>query len=133
MTSTLTGHDQPPVAPGRLWAGLILAPAAWSATELVGFVISSRECRGAVGTGIRAGTVQDVLAIGMGIIAVVGLVIAVGNWRRVREPAAVSAPPAQGRAHFMALVGVVTSALFVLGIVFFALPPFLISACRQVQ
>ena len=131
IASTLAGRDRAPVALGRLWAGILLAPLAWSVTELTGYYLSSREC--AAGASGRAGITQDLLAIGLGVIAVVGLVIAIANWQRVRETSAIDGPPTESRAHFMALVGVVASTLFVVGIVFFALPPFLINVCAEVR
>ena len=131
---TTLSREQLPVANARLWAGVVLAPVAWSVAELLGYVLVARECdSGTRSMMANAGLTQDVVAIGLGIIAVIGLVIAVGNWRRVREPSAPNEPPAWGRAHFMALGGVIASALFVLGIVFFALPPLFLNACSQVR
>lgn len=76
---------------------------------------------------------QNVLAVVLGIIAVVGLVIAIGNWRRVREPVDLDRSAIWGRAHFMALAGTVASTLFVLGIVLFTLPPLLLNPCEHVR
>jgi len=36
-TSSLPQHEQPPVANVRLWAGVLLAPAAWTVAELLGY------------------------------------------------------------------------------------------------
>jgi hypothetical protein len=72
----------------------------------------------------------------LGIIAMLGLVIAIANLRSVgdvgdREMPGV--PPVRGRSRFMALAGVVMSSLFVLGIVFFALPPLFVNWCNQAR
>ena len=134
-TSALPQRDQPPVASSRLWAGVVIAPAAWSVSELLGYWLAARACdRGSASTAANAGVVQDVLAVVLGLVAVTGLVIAVGNWRRVRESSgSTGGPAAWGRAEFMALGGTVASALFVLGIILFALPPLLVNACDQVR
>ena len=79
---------------------------------------------------------QDVVAVVLGIIAIVGLIIAIGNLRSVRDLAAretTGSPPVWGRSHFMALAGVVMSSLFVLGIVFFAQPPLFVNWCNHAR
>lgn len=134
MMSTIARPETPPVPGTRLWAGLLLAPAAWTVAELLGYVLVARACDGgSARTAARAGVTQDIVAIGLGIVAVVGLVIALGNWQRVRDAGSPGGPPAWGRSEFMALAGVVASALFLLGIVFFALPPLFGNACNQVR
>ena len=136
-TSTLAERERPPVANSRLWAGVALAPAAWSIAELVGYFLVARACdRGPASAVAHAGVTQAVVAVVLGVIAVVGLVIAVGNWKGVRdtgETGETGTPPAWGRAHFMALGGVIASSLFVLGIVFFALPPLFVNWCSEVR
>jgi hypothetical protein len=132
-TSTFTPREDPPIRSSRLWAGVLVAPTAWSVAELLGYVLASRACdRGAAGA-VYAGLTQDVLAVALGVIAVVGLTIAVANWHRVREPPGLDRSQIWGRAHFMALAGTVSSGLFVLGIVLFTLPPLLLNPCEHVR
>jgi uncharacterized membrane protein YidH (DUF202 family) len=132
--STLARPDQPPVPATRLWAGVLVAPIAWIVAEGVGYVLASRGChRASPGEAANVGVVQDVLAAVLALVALTGLVIAAGNWRHVRDTASNGSPAAWGRARFMALAGVVASALFVLGIVLFALPPLLIDVCEHVR
>jgi len=136
-TSSFPRDDAPPVATARLWAGVLLAPAAWSVAELLGYFLVARACDRDPPSGVaHAGITQDVVAVVLGIIAIAGLVIAISNVRSVgdvgdREVPGV--PTVRGRARFMALAGVVMSALFVLGIVFFALPPLFVNWCNQVR
>ena len=136
-TSSLPQQDAPPVANARLWAGVLLAPAAWSVAELVGYFLVARACDRNAPTGVaHAGVVQDIVAVVLGIIAVVGLVIAVANLRSVGDVGdgeMPRVPTVRGRARFMALAGVVMSSLFVLGIVFFALPPLFVNWCNQAR
>ena len=137
VSSGLPRHEAPPVANARLWAGVLLAPAAWSVAELLGYFLVARACDRDPSSGVaHAGIVQDVVAVVLGIIAIVGLVLAIANLRSVgdvgdREMPGV--PTVRGRARFMALAGVVMSSLFVLGIVFFALPPLFVDWCNQVR
>ena len=133
-TSSLVERKRLPVSSGRLWAGVLLAPGAWVVAELLGYFLASRACdRGAASTAAHAGITQDVLAVVLALIAAVGLVIAIGNARQVGEPTRPDETVARGRAQFMALGGVVASALFTLGIVFFSLPPLLIDICSEVR
>ena len=75
-TSSLPQHEQPPVANVRLWAGVLLAPAAWTVAELLGYFLVARACDRDPPSGVaHAGITQDVVAIVLGIIAIVGLVI----------------------------------------------------------
>jgi uncharacterized membrane protein YidH (DUF202 family) len=137
MTATTSGiveHETLPVSSGRLWTGVLLAPSAWAVAHLLGYFLASRACdRGTARMAANAGVTQDILAVVLALVAVAGLVVAIGNWRRVSEPSRPHDSVARGRAHFMALGGVVTSALFTLGIVFFALPPLLINICSEVR
>jgi hypothetical protein len=134
MTSGLVDRESVPVTMGRLWAGVLLAPAAWVVAELLGYPLASRGCdQRTVSAAARTGVTQDVIAVVLALIAVAGLVIAMGNWRQARAAASSNETAARGRAQFMSLAGVVASALFTLGIVFFALPPLLINICREVR
>jgi len=125
------------VANVRLWAGVLLAPAAWTVAELLGYFLVARACDRDPPSGVaHAGITQDVVAVLLGVIAVAGLVLAISNLRSVgdvgdREMPGV--PTARGRARFMSLAGVVMSSLFVLGIVFFALPPLFVNWCNQAR
>jgi len=125
------------VANVRLWAGVLLAPAAWTVAELLGYFLVARACDRDPPSGVaHAGITQGVVAVLLGVIAVAGLVLAISNLRSVgdvgdREMPGV--PTARGRARFMSLAGVVMSSLFVLGIVFFALPPLFVNWCNQAR
>ena len=134
MISSTIDREKTPVALSRLWAGVLVAPAAWVVAELVGYFLAARACdRGSAGAMERVGITQDALAIGLAVIAVVGLVVAIGNWRSIHETSSAEEPAAVGRMHFMSLAGVIASGLFVLGIVLFAVPPLFVNACNHVR
>ena len=129
--STVVEREQPPVASARLWAGVVVAPIAWTVAELIGYVLTSRLCnRGAT---TAAGVTEGVFGAVLAVIAAAGLVTAVGSWRRVRDASRQGGSTAFGRAHFMALIGIVASALLTLNIVLFALAPVLVDPCNQVR
>ncbi len=126
-----------PVSSKRLWVGVLAAPAGWLLLELVGYYLAARSCEpGASGIPLggtsNARVTQVAIAIVAIVIALIGLVTAIGNWRALPQPG--REPPAElGRAQFMAFVGVLTSVLFLGGIVLFGIPPFLVNACSQAR
>jgi hypothetical protein len=109
MTDTRTEiHDA-----GRLralWAGLLLAPAAWLASLEVGYLL--------VRPGCLAGTAlpQHAAHAAFLVLALGGLVVA---WRVRRV-----------QRDFLATLGVGTSALFALVLVAQWIPTFLIQPCQ---
>jgi hypothetical protein len=136
MTARSLNHDGPPVGLTRLWLGVLTAPAAWLAMEVTGYYLAARNCEPAIAgasvTGaIHASTTQvalDAIAI---VAALYGLWVSVGSWRAFRSMPDRNTSPAWGRARFLALIGVLTSALFLGGIVLFGLSPLLVNPCRQ--
>lgn len=135
-----------PVSAGRLWFGLLGAPAAWLVTEFLGYLLAARSCE-AGRNGINAygvgnpPVVVGVLALLMLAIAAAAAWVAGGTLRRLgaRPGAAAAGRPGVdqsaewGRARFMALAGVLTGVLFALGIVLIGLPPFLVRACSEAR
>jgi hypothetical protein len=95
----------------RLWFGLIAAPAAWMVAELAGYIMSSKDCS-------RGSPAVVGLSALMAVLAAAGLFVALRNLR-ARE----------SRERFMAFAGVLVSALLLLNIVYFGVPPFLVNAC----
>lgn len=132
-TTRASSNDRPPVTLRRLWAGVLLAPSAWLLAELVGYYLASRSCEPLAGVPLEGtahpAMTQVVLAVVLGLVAIVGLVVAIGNWRAAGPEGGDRWLASFGRAQFMAFGGMIESALFVLGIVFFALPPLFVSPC----
>jgi hypothetical protein len=135
-----------PVPSGRLWLGLVGAPAAWLVTEFAGYILAARSCE-AGRNGINAygvnspSVVVGVLALAMLAVAAGATWIAGGNLRRLGAwPRGVMAdggdagrPAEWCRARFMAVAGILAGALFALGIVLIGLPPFLVHACSEAR
>jgi hypothetical protein len=125
---------------GQLWFGVLAAPVAWVLAEVVGYVLTARGCswaHSALGGYVvpRAFAVLVGLTIICMLVAIGGLIVARTNWRRIaREAARVSAaaePVALSRARFLALCGILTSALFLLGLLLMGLLPPLLQACSE--
>jgi hypothetical protein len=141
-TPSTTAHEdtlqQPTVGGKRLWIGVLTAPSAWVLMEFVGYYLAARSCEPELSGVPFLGTanprvtqvVLDVVALVAGLV---GLSVACGSWRTLRSAPARRSSPELGRAQFLAFVGVLTSALFLGGLVLFGLPPFLVNACSQAR
>jgi hypothetical protein len=141
--STTSGNDtasggEAAVSRSRLWLGLVLAPAAWLIGEQLGYYATARGCEMSPG-GVPlprpshpAATVL-VIEIVAASLAAIGLLIAVRSWRATRFEDDAAKQAASGRAHFMAFTGMIASALFLLGIVWFGFPAIVVDACNQAR
>ena len=139
-TTSSDERAQPVLVEGRrLWAGLLLAPAARVVAEVAGYYMASRSCEpGAPGLPLESfaapRVAQVVLVLLMLAAAIVGLVLAAGSWRSLAAQGEMhGAPPEFGRARFMALAGVLVSVLFAGGLLLFGISAFLVNACSQAR
>ena len=142
MTAPSASHDerirQLPVGLKRLWVGVLAAPMAWVLMGLIGYYLAARSCEPGTAGVPMLGTahprvtqvVLDVIALAAGAF---GLVVSLGSWRALQPPPGRGSSPEWGRAHFLAFVGVLTSILFLGGILLFGLSPFLVNACSQAR
>jgi hypothetical protein len=109
MTDTTTDIPDGPRL-RALWTGLLLAPAAWLTSLEVGYMLVRSDC--AAGTLVRQHLVHAVFIL----IALGGLLVA---WRA-----------RQAEREFLATLGVLVSASFVLVLVAQWIPTFLIHPCQ---
>jgi hypothetical protein len=131
-----TRDETLPVTGTRLWIGVLFAPGAWVLSGAVGYWLAERSCEPVVGGVPMRGTshpavVEVIVMAAALVVALAGCAVALRNWRTLRAAPRPEAFAAWGRAVFMALGGVITSVVFAVGIVLFALPAFLTSACSQ--
>jgi uncharacterized protein YneF (UPF0154 family) len=127
-----------PVTLRRLWLGLVLAPSAWLAGELLGYYVTARSCDTKPGGVPLPGSSHPAMAvvaieIAVAIVAAFGLFIAVQSWRKTRGDGDTAESAAFGRAHFMSFTGVIASSLFLLGIIWLGFPAIVVNACNQVR
>lgn len=118
---------RPAVRPFSLWYGVLAAPLAWSAQELISYGAASFLC----GLKQGASAAQQVHALSPPFVAITlltlavalsGAWIAVRNWRRLRQaprgtPMQLSEIHAERNA-FLARCGLLSSLIFVLAFFF---------------
>jgi hypothetical protein len=121
---SIDAHDVPA---NRLWAGVLLAPAAWIAQGALGWYLGYEACTTfGVGPARVALMVLSTVALGM---ALVGGFIAWTNWGRVAETRHPAHVHAWSRVEFMAAGGVLVSTMFVIGIGWATLSALMLDAC----
>jgi hypothetical protein len=116
-----------------VWIGLFAAPAAWALQHVSGIELQYAQCHDNT-----AGPAYDVhvdawslgLAIVAAGIAVLGGLAAVAAWRATRDADDDDAPPA-GRIHFLAVIGMTTTPLFLAIILMSGLGEFFLPSCVQ--
>lgn len=142
-----TGVDHPApqrgnAVPGLTIVGLLAAPVAWFLQLLISYGLQGDTCRGLVPSLLSAswGT-RPSLAVAVEAIAAVvcafGLGAAARNWRLTRNEgpgdhhAALSS--GHGRTRFLALCGIIGSAIFLLATLFALIIPFLVPSCAALS
>ena len=118
---------EPVVRPGRLWAGVLLAPAAWVAQGALGWWFGYEACTPfGIGGARAAVTVLSIVALAM---AITGGWIAWTNWGRTTSERHPTQVKAWDRVEFMSAGGVLVSGVFALGIAWAALSAALLHEC----
>lgn len=107
----------------RLWLAIIIGPVAWLVYLQTAYALVPWACRRPTG-GLIALFAAGVLALAL---STAGLATAWQAWRRADRT---GGGTATGRARFMALTGIGTSALFVLVVVAGMLPLLLLAPCE---
>lgn len=112
-----------------LWFGVLAPPFAWSAHELLSYMVASSACRlrgaGLAGEQARAlGPAFVAIAVVTLVIALAGAWVAVRNWQRAREEKRDSsldvAEIGAERTRFLARCGVINAAVFLTAFFFTA-------------
>jgi hypothetical protein len=111
----------------RLWAGVLVAPAAWIAQGALGWYFGYQAC---------AGMTVDAARAAIGIISAAALAATIGggwlawiNWGRTtadRHPMDVKG---WDRLEFMSASGVLVSGIFAIGVAWAALSGALLHGC----
>jgi hypothetical protein len=110
--------------------GVSLAPVGWTLQFWAGFSVNQARCNGP-GGGAAPVDALTVAMTALGVaLAVAGLACATGAYRGTREVAEDEAPPA-GRIHFMGVVGIAITPLFIFIMVMSGVGTFFLDICRQ--
>lgn len=151
-TATSPAADHPAPARHRvpataLWFGLLGAPAAWSVQTLVDLPLASHGCFpflspvpvSVIGSLRGIVFVVSIFAI---LVCIAALTVALKAWRRTsaehqgasgkasdHAQSSSALETGEGRTRFMALAGVLTSFMFLLGSVAHVVTIFMVSPC----
>ena len=116
-----------------MWFGLLGAPAAWAAQHVTGIALTIGQCHDNTAgpdwqVHLDAWAIA-VTALAAGVAVLAGL-SAVAAWRSARD-ADDSDPPPAGRIHFLGIVGLTISPLFLAIIVMSGLATVFLPQCVQ--
>jgi len=121
--------------------GLAAGPTGWIAQLLLGYGVSSYACYPKDAPHLASPPpgwgAEHLLLLGVNLaclaLAIVGLVVALGSWRRSREEKPGGAhhmlAVGEGRTRFLSLCGMLTGGLFAAAILFDTLPILGVPAC----
>jgi hypothetical protein len=119
----LTAADVRWLSPLPLWAGLLSGPTAWGLDLGVSYALVKWACAADGGNTLRLMSVAALAMVAGGALV---------SWQALRtargEPGDGGTP--RQRAHFMAVLGLTSSALFALAIVAGAVPRWMLDACQ---
>jgi hypothetical protein len=114
-----------------MWAGILVAPAAWTVQHVLSYGVSEARCDPA---GRRWGISYDAWIVSFGALAialaVVGLIAALSAYRAVRDVSVDDDPP-PGRIWLMSVCGLVISPLFIAAILLSSTGALLLAHCHQ--
>jgi len=130
MRQRLELSPRSPASP-LLWFAVLGAPAAWALQFGVGYWLSNAQCSA---TGGHWSIALDTWAIVVGILAFLTATAsgatAVALFRRTAEAEEEDAPPS-GRIHFLAIVGMTVTPLFLCLIAMTAAGTIVLFPCNQ--
>lgn len=122
---TKSGRPGPGVV--RLFAGMVIAPFAWSLQMLVGYGLTAHACfptEMALGAPLwpHLRVIVGGVSVALWLLLLVGCAIAWANWKATRAHSDATSDDiiqsGDGRPRFMALCGVVVSGLFAIVLLF---------------
>jgi hypothetical protein len=133
--TNVPGSDVPP---NRLWFGFSGAALAWIIAGLVDAWLAWVACMGheadsGVFTSFGMRVLLGVVTFGLLAVATAGGLISFRNWRRLSDSHEFIEAEGRGRKQFMALVGVFISVSLGIGIVWFALPIYILGICVRAR
>ncbi|MGH9521562.1 MAG: hypothetical protein ACRD3E_03405 [Terriglobales bacterium] len=122
------------VSPKRLWFGFAGGAASWIFAGLLNVLLAWQSCMGgeagsAMFTQTWVWVVLGIITIGLLATGIAAGVVSYDNWRTLSGKSDFSEAEGRGREEYMAMVGVFVSVSLVAGIVWFAIPIYIIRMC----
>jgi heme/copper-type cytochrome/quinol oxidase subunit 2 len=122
-----------PAAGALAWAGALGPPFAWAAQHIGGYALALADCPdNTAGPGWHIAVDPWTIVIG-GVTALVAVacgVAAITAWRLTRDADDSDAPPS-GRNHFLAVIGMTITPLFLFMIVMSSAGSIIANGCQQ--
>lgn len=108
-----------------LWAGILLAPFAWSAQLLINYSLTMTVCVN------RQEWILHLVSLAAALAALGGALIARGAWTRLTSGSTLEGDARATGRRFMALGGIVLSLFFVVVIFALDLPTWWLDPCQR--
>jgi hypothetical protein len=114
------------------WFGVFGPPVAWLVQHIAGWSLTEAECGDLTrpAHGVHLHTSTAALGSAATLIAVAGGIAAVLAWRATRGLDDAAAPP-RGRIHFLAVIGMAATPLFLAMILMSWVGVLFLQPCRQ--
>jgi hypothetical protein len=114
-----------------MWAGILGAPAAWSAQHIFGYGVTEAGCSaGSRGWGVPIDSWTAIATAVAVALALGGLTASLLTFRAVRDSNNDAAPP-EGRIYFLSICGIVISPLFLAIILMSGIATQILGNCHQ--
>jgi divalent metal cation (Fe/Co/Zn/Cd) transporter len=135
---TDAGTGRNTVPSGRLWFGLAASAAAWASLGVLDIMITWLACvhEEEFGNAMKhPGATAAYIAVALALFAVVitAGILSYRNWRAISQRNAILNASATDRREFMALLGVFISITLGMGVLWLAIPPFVIQLCLRAK
>ncbi len=130
----LTRDDSSSISPRWLWFAIIAPPIAWAVQGLFGWYFGGADCaNGSAGGGGTLQLAETCVSIAMAVVAIVGLVKALGNWRHTAEPARLETANGRTTVQYLSAAGALISGIFLIAIVWAGVGAVIVNACGSTR
>jgi H+/Cl- antiporter ClcA len=136
--ATDAGVPRNSIPSGRLWFGLAASAVAWAALGFIDIVITWLACvhQEQFGNAMKQpGAIAAYIAVALTLFAVIiaAGILSYRNWRAISAQNTILNASATDRREFMALLGVFISITLGMGVLWLAIPPFVIQLCLRAK
>ena len=112
----------------RVWFGALAGPLAWAGQHVFGYGLTEAGCDvGGQRWGVPIDTLTAIATAVAALIAVLGLVVAIGVFRANAQ----EAPPPEGRRFFLGAIGVFINPLFLCIVLMSGIGSIVLDNCHQ--